>query len=209
MVGKQLFLPSADRNKDPILSVLRHHLPETGGTALEIGSGTGQHVCYFAQNFPQWTWQPSDYDMKYLSSIPCYVEDLKLPNVRNPFVIDISTSCDKWDDSKFKKETKYDFMLSVNMMHIAPFQCTEGLFKSAGEVLKPSAKLITYGPYMINGILEPQSNINFDMSLKSQNHLWGIRDIRDLKILADQNGLTLTEIIDLPANNKCLIFVKT
>ena len=53
------FSPAAERNKQPILEVLGGLLAPSG-RALEIASGTGQHVTWFAQHLPGWHWQPSD-----------------------------------------------------------------------------------------------------------------------------------------------------
>lgn len=92
------------------------------------------------------------------------------------------------------------------MIHITPYSCTEGLFKNAAAILIPKGLLITYGPYSNNGILIPESNVNFDKFLRSQNEEWGVRDIARLRELGDVNGLSLIEIHDMPANNKCLIW---
>lgn len=46
--------PAVDRNKQPILDVLQRLLP-AHGVALEIASGTGQHVAHFAAGLPGWT----------------------------------------------------------------------------------------------------------------------------------------------------------
>ena len=40
------FSAACERNREPILAVLRRVLPSSG-RVLEIGSGTGQHAVYF------------------------------------------------------------------------------------------------------------------------------------------------------------------
>ncbi len=94
------------------------------------------------------------------------------------------------------------------MIHISPFETTVGLFNAAGKLLKKSGLLITYGPYAECGVLEPESNINFDESLRAQNPQWGVRDIEDLIQIATENGLKLLKRYDMPANNKTLVWKK-
>lgn len=94
------------------------------------------------------------------------------------------------------------------MIHISPLTCTEGLFTNSAELLKPDGLLITYGPYGQNGVITPQSNVNFDQGLKMQNPEWGVRDIGLLKGMAEPCGLFLKDIIAMPANNKILIWKK-
>lgn len=94
------------------------------------------------------------------------------------------------------------------MMHISPFKCSEGLFENAGAILQKNGLLITYGPYAENGQLTPESNISFDNGLRRSNPLWGVRDIVDLKKLAEAANLQLIEVHEMPANNKILIWKK-
>jgi hypothetical protein len=51
--------PSCERNREPILDVLRAQLVDRRHV-LEIGSGTGQHAVHFAAALPQLIWQSSD-----------------------------------------------------------------------------------------------------------------------------------------------------
>jgi hypothetical protein len=99
-------------------------------------------------------------------------------------------------------------MLNVNMIHISSNDAVDGLFRAAGGLLKPdTGRLITYGPYAIDGKISPQSNVTFDASLRAQDPQWGLRDIHDLKTKALHNGLQLLEIHEMPANNHTLIFL--
>ena len=106
------------------------------------------------------------------------------------------------------KNLLFDFILNVNMIHITPIDCTVGLFKAVGNLLKRGGKLMTYGAYAVNGVLTPESNVNFDKYLRSTNSAWGVRDVSLLKNLASENEMILEKMIDVPSNNKCLIFVK-
>jgi len=60
----------------------------------------------------------------------------------------------------------------------------------------------------LDGTLEPESNRSFDQNLRGMNVEWGIRDIRDLEVEAAREQLELVKVVDMPANNKMLIFKK-
>ena len=94
------------------------------------------------------------------------------------------------------------------MIHIAPFEAAKGLIAGAGRLLSPRGRLFLYGPFLRNGKTAP-SNRDFDASLKRRNPAWGVRDL-DLEItpLAEAAGLSLAEVIDMPANNLSVIFEK-
>ncbi|XP_074549304.1 methyltransferase-like 26 [Halichoeres trimaculatus] len=197
---------AAERNKEPILSVLRECV-NTGRPlqALEISSGTGQHVTHFAQALRNIIWQPSEYDRQSLASIEAYRAHYQLHNVKPVIHLDASLPHQYWGGIQSES---LDLVVNINMIHITPMACTEGLFRGAGAVLKPQGLLLTYGPYAVNGHIMPQSNVDFDYSLRQRNPEWGLRDISLLSSIAQRNGLFLEKMIDMPANNKCLLFRK-
>jgi len=208
--GGKIFNGSADRNKGPILDVLKqvHKGQENGAKhVLEISSGSGQHVVHFAEQFTQWKWQPSDCAGKYIDSIMAYLDEKKLPNIKEPIVVDVTTDSSSWGDGTLVNSI--DLMININMIHITPIECTHGLFGAAGNLLRSGGRLMTYGPYAEDGILVPESNVNFDAWLKSENPAWGVRDVAMLKALAKEHGIILESMFDMPANNKCLCFVKS
>ncbi|CAG7728828.1 unnamed protein product [Allacma fusca] len=203
--------PAAERNKAPILETLKTILPVPSNNEklqiLEIASGTGQHIAHFAQSLPQVEWQPSEVSSTSLRSIEQYIAFYNLKNVKPPLMIDIVKPTGEWP-SPLNSPQSLDAILCTNMIHITPWTCTEGLFSSANYLLKPGGLLITYGPYSVNGVLTPESNVNFDAGLRQQNPLWGIRDVKDLEQLGAQQKLELHQRFDLPANNKILVFRK-
>lgn len=206
MASAKLIYPAADRNKDPILSVLLRYIQRgPNQTFLEISSGSGQHIAHFAPHFPQVTFLPSEIEPNCLQSIAAHCHGLG--NVLPPVKIDITTDYQTWPGyGNIFQEKSFDYIYNANLIHISPFKCSEGLFRNAGHLLKSNGILFTYGPYGFDGQIFPESNVRFDHNLKSQNPEWGVRDLNDLKKLASHNGIQLTEIIDMPANNKTLIW---
>ncbi|NWI70235.1 MTL26 protein, partial [Todus mexicanus] len=135
---------AAERNKGPILEVLREYAG-SGPAALrvlEVGAGTGFHAAHFAPALPQTLWQPSDIDPQALRSIAAYVEATRAPNLLPPILLDVAQGWETWGGTQ---PATLDLLVSINMMHIAELRCTEGLFKGAGVLLKPGGVLFTYG----------------------------------------------------------------
>ena len=206
MATKKLIYPAADRNKEPILSVLQKYIRRGPDQIfLEIASGSGQHVAHFAPHFPHIVFHTSEYEPRLLESIAAHA--YVFSNVKDPLRIDITTDFRTWGDGIFK-EASIDYIYNANMMHISPYQCSISLFENSGKLLKDNGILFTYGPYAIDGQIKPESNVNFNKSLKLQDPSWGIRDITDLKELAAKNSIELIDIVDMPANNKTLIWKK-
>jgi SAM-dependent methyltransferase len=202
----RLDAPAFHRNHQPIWAVLSAHLEGQSGDALEAGSGTGQHVVHFAQNSPGITWWPSDYNEQHLKSIAAWRAHSNLPNIRAPFRIDLS---DPGWARAMQREGGPKQLLALfcaNVIHIAPWPVAEGLFKGAGELLRPDGRFFLYGPVKRAGQHTALSNAVFDTSLREGNPEWGVRDITDLERLAAQSGLALREVKDMPANNMILVF---
>ena len=196
--------PAADRNKEPILAVLRTLLPERG-TALEIASGTGQHVVSFAAALPQWTWQPSDADASLLPAIAARVAQAGLRNIRAPVPLDVTAP--QWDSQAAPFADRFDAILCANLLHIAPWSACAGLMQGAVRHLAPGGVLVTYGPYFEDEVPAAPSNEAFDASLRSRDPAWGIRRLPDVCAVAQGAGLMLRARHAMPANNLLLEFV--
>jgi len=191
--------PAADRNKQPILDVLRQVLPAQGA-ALEIASGTGQHVAWFAAALPGWTWQPTDFDESAFASIEAHVAQAGLANVRAPLQLDVTAPL--WPVGG----QMFDAIFCANMLHISPWATCAGLMAGAARHLAPNGVLVTYGPYLEDGVPTAPGNLQFDISLHARNPAWGIRRIEDVKREAQSAGLALRERHAMPANNLLLVF---
>jgi hypothetical protein len=193
----KLHWPAPERNREPILEVLRRVLPSRG-TVLEIASGTGQHAVHFASQLPALHWQPSDVDEHNLASIRAWRSGSALPNLRAPLRLDV---CDAdWG------LPAVDAIFCANMIHIAPWECCVGLIAGAGRQLVAGGVLLLYGPFKIAGEHTAPSNADFDASLKARDLRWGVREHEAVATLAQRAGLSLVERVPMPANNQTLIF---
>ena len=197
---QRLFSPSAARNSAPILAVLKRVLP-AHGKVLEIGCGTGEHAVCFAEAIPNLTWLPSDPDPGSRASTASWIRFMGVNNVLAPLDVDVCSA--HWG---VEHSALFDAIVSINMVHIAPWPATPGLFAGAGRLLRAGGVLFLYGPFTHNGVHNAPSNAAFDESLKARNPSWGLRDIADLERVAEASGLRLREMIEMPANNMSLVF---
>ena len=194
--------PAADRNKQVILDVLLQVLP-TRGRALEVASGTGQHVAWFAAGLPGWDWQPSDAQADGFGSINAWVAlqaGSKVNNVRAPVLLDVMVP------SWLPAGDMFDLIYCANMLHIAPWATCAALMAGSARHLAPGGQLITYGPYLENGVPTSPGNLEFDHSLKGRNPAWGIRQLKDVEAEAATAGLKLHTRHAMPANNLLLVW---
>lgn len=194
------FAPSAERNTGPILEVLRGAVPETG-TALEVASGTGQHVCAFARAFPGIVWQPSDPEPEARDSVMAWCAAEGRENVLPPLGLDVTQP--SWDAAL---APGFDIVVCINLIHIAPWAACRGLLSGAARLLRPDGLLYLYGPYRRAGRHTVPSNEEFDRSLRLRNPEWGVRDLEDVEHTASGHGLMLDKTVEMPANNFSLLF---
>jgi SAM-dependent methyltransferase len=197
--------PSAERNREPILAVLREVLPPTG-RVLEIASGTGQHAVCFAGALPGLDWQPSDLDADARASIAAWVAHAGLANIRAPLALDVHQA--DWGVHTHDKLDKLDAVVCINMIHISPWSATQALFAGASRRLAVGGVLYLYGPYKRGGAQTSPSNDAFDQQLRSRDPAWGVRDMEAVVALGASVGLVCDEPIAMPANNFSLVFRK-
>ncbi len=188
---------AAERNKEPILRVLRRVLPSSG-LVLEIASGSGRHVAHFAPALPGLEWQPSDPDPACRESIRAEVAGLG--NVRAPLDLDVRRR--PWPVQRV------DAVVCINLIHIAPWPATEALAAGAGEVLGADGVLFLYGPYRRFGRHTAPSNVAFDASLRARDPAWGVRDLETVVELAGSAGFRLEDVVEMPANNLSAVLRK-
>ncbi len=198
----RLFSPSAGRNKDFIAEVFCKLMGDCRNI-VEIAAGSGEHAIVICKANPGLRYFPSDPDPQSRRSIEAWrCHENMQEQIAAP--VDIDTRQENWIEGF----DNMDGIVCINMIHIAPFAACEGLFKGAGKLLPAGGRLFLYGPFKREGETAP-SNLEFDRSLKSRNPEWGVRDMdRELVPLARDNGLALTAICSMPANNHVLIFKK-
>ena len=194
------FSAAAERNKEPIRTVLEAVLPKEG-SVLEIASGTGQHVCFFAAAFPHVRWQPTEPDDLHREAMAIRIGNSGLANVAPPLALDVSAAT-------WPVEGMFDAILCINMVHISPWSATHALMRGAARHLPSQGKLILYGPYLENGSAAP-SNLEFDASLKRHNPDWGLRELDDVRRVAAIHGLQREQVVPMPANNLTVVFVRS
>jgi len=192
MTDPRRHAPATARNREPILAVLRDVLPSSG-TVLEVASGTGEHAIHFARALPDLVWQPSDPDPSALASIRAWAEAAKLGNLRPPLLLDAAAP--EWPIEKA------DAILCINMVHISPWEATVGLLRHSAKLLPVGGPLVLYGPYLRAGVATADSNEAFDASLKMRDQRWGLRHLEEIIALAEDSGMMLDHIVEMPANN--------
>ena len=200
----RLFSPSVGRNKDVIRDAFCAAMPRQGDV-LEIASGTGEHAVHIAAALPEITWWPSDPDEASRHSVAAWKKFSQVPNVEAPLSIDASQN--EWP---VDPALRFVGVASMNMIHIAPIEAMRGLLSGAGRLLTEEGRLFLYGPFMRAGAHTAPSNADFDASLKSRDSRWGMRDLdREVAPYAQEQGLRLDRVIDMPANNLAVTFARS
>lgn len=207
------YAPATQRNREPILKVLQAILP-SAGTILEISSGTGEHAVFFAPQLRPRLWLPSDPNPLARPSIAAWRKEFPSENLYPPIALDV---CDEvWpveSPEQLLSATGLDLtsdpiaaIVNINLVHIAPWSACLGLMAGAARVLPSGGILYLYGPFKQGGNHTAPSNEAFDLSLRSQNPEWGVRDLEAVVAAARSQGLSLAEAKPMPANNLSVVF---
>ncbi len=185
---------AAERNKGPILDVLRPALPASG-LVLEVASGTGQHVAHLAAALPHLLFQPSEPLFALHGSI--HARTAGRLNVRPPLAIDVTDT--RWGVARA------DAVLAINMIHIAPWEATIGLLDGAAALLGENGLLYLYGPFAEAGLHTSTSNAAFDRDLRARDPAWGVRDLEAVAGEARARGFRVEAVVPMPANNRSVL----
>jgi len=196
MITSKPFSQSCENNKAPILQIIREVFTQPA-TVWEIGSGTGQHACFFASQLPHLCWQPTD-RAGNLPGIDLWLTEAGLDNINPPLALDINDHT--WPCKSMAA------LFTANTLHIMSAAEVEILFRKLANYLTPDALMCIYGPFNYGGKFTSDSNAHFDNWLKQQNPLSGIRDFEQVCALAHAIGLILIDDHAMPSNNRILVF---
>lgn len=190
------FSPACERNREPILAVLRAWFADRE-QVLEIGSGTGQHAVHFAAALPGLRWQASDVAER-LPGIRAWLQEAALPNTPAPIALDVNDPP--------PAAARYDAVFSANTLHIMGWKEVERMFAALPGLTRRGAVLVIYGPFNYEGRYTSPSNAQFDEALHSADPRRGLRDFEEVDALAGAAGFALQEDREMPANNRCLVW---
>ncbi len=204
-MDNRLFFSATKRNRACIGDKLSTIIKKKG-SILEIGSGSGEHGVVFQKRFPEIIWHTSDPELLHRKSIISWIEHEKLDQ-KMPQPLELDVEKIPWKIS-LNLENSLQGIVSINMIHVAQWNCTVALFRESGKLLKKGQFLILYGPFKIGNKHTSQSNYFFDNSIKIQNDLWGIRNLDEVSYEGKKNGFFQENMISMPANNLLIIYRK-
>ncbi|MDK3073980.1 DUF938 domain-containing protein [Sedimentitalea sp. JM2-8] len=199
--GAKLFAPSAERNRDALCDLLDHVAPRAG-SALEIASGTGQHVVAFAARFPGLGWQPTEPDPVRRASIDAHAADASLPNLAAAIPLDATAR--GWG----KAQTPQSLIVVVNLLHLISTGEARVLIGESAAALIPGGRMVIYGPFMRAGELTSEGDVRFHASLIAQDPEIGYKDDFDVLDMAVEAGLCVLDVVEMPSNNLALVLEK-
>lgn len=190
------YSPAAEKNKTPILEVLREHLAPSA-RVLEVGSGSGQHTLHFTEALPELRWQPTEHPAE-MPALEANLGAAGREAILPPLALDLAA--DSWPIGPF------DAVYAANVMHIVSVPLGEALLRGAASVLGEGGQLLLYGPYRFEGAFTTESNAEFDQWLKARDPASGVRDFEAVAAAAEAVGLVLADNYAMPSNNQLLCF---
>lgn len=190
----RLHAPSAERNAQAICALVAAHAPESG-PALEIASGTGQHVTALARHLPGLDWQPSDIDQSRRASIDAWADEAGLRNIAP--AADIDATAPGWAGQNGGKA----LILVVNLLHLISEPEARVLIAQAAQALAPGGVFIIYGPFLRDGETTSEGDTRFHASLRAQDPEIGYKDDWDVIDWLHGSFLELVQVVEMPANN--------
>ncbi len=192
------FANACEKNKEPILSVLKELFNESG-LVLELGSGTGQHAIYFADKLLHLKWAPTDLADK-IAGMQMWIDEAAISRIQQPCILDLLSN--DWPINQA------DYIFTANTIHYVSWKHIEAMFAGVERVLAKGGIFAQYGPFNYAGKFTSESNAKFDAWLKSEDPSRGIKNFEDLENLAKNNGMQLLKDYAMPSNNRVLAWTK-
>lgn len=196
--GAKLHAPSAARNAPAIAQALASIAPPRG-QALEIASGTGQHVVTFARGLPGLTWQPTEIDAARRASIDAYAAEAALHNLRPALALDATAP--GWGAA----HAGQSLIVLINLLHLISAPEVRTLIREVAAALAPGGRFALYGPFLREGRATSEGDTRFHASLIAQDPAIGYKDAGEVQGWLAEAGLDLIETREMPANNLMLI----
>ena len=197
----RLFAPSAEKNSDPIINLIKRIVPKSG-EALEIASGTGQHIVKLAMSLPNLSWTPSEIEGERLKSITAWIEGVNLLNIRPPLYLEATET--GWSE----RLPPSDFILLVNLLHLISWNEAKTLIGELSKALQTNGIVLIYGPFMRNAQLTSEGDKSFHNSLVQADPDIGYKNDLDMLELFSNSGLLHLETVEMPANNLAIVLKK-
>ena len=195
---------AGNRNRDPILDVFKEKLSKDPARVMELASGSGMHINYFAPHFEHLHFHPTDKDEDVFENIKNLKHELGNDNIAEPVHLDL-TDPNTWINTD--TAGVFSAMFCINIFQVAPISIADGMMASAAHFLNDDGILLIYGPFQLGGTFTTESNQEFHSTLRATGvDEWGLKDVVDLQKAAANNGLELKETIDMPVNNFTLVF---
>lgn len=188
---------AAERNKEPILKVLKKVIRVGDRRLLEIGAGTGQHAVFFAPQFPQLEWTATEAAAP-LPLLNRRIQESQIPNLTPPRKMTVG-------EDSIPNRT-YDLVFTANTFHIMSWKECKTLIKELSGALQEGGRFVVYGPFNYGGTYTSDSNAEFDKYIKEKFPSGGLRAFEDVSNAMAKHGFELVQDFEMPANNRTLVF---
>ncbi len=189
--------PAATRNRDDIVEALAQIAPKQG-RALEIASGTGEHIIRFAPAMPGLIWQPTDPSPDRRASIEAWLAAEPAPNVGAP--VDLDACTPGWSST----HGPVDLIFLANLLHLVTEAEAQTCLTEIAAALAPGGIATVYGPFLRNGQTTSEGDAAFDARLRADMPGCGYKDLDWVTEQWAAKGLTLNPPRQMPANNLLL-----
>lgn len=192
--------PAYPRNRGPILEVLKAMWGASRGSlrVLELASGPGEHVCYFAAELPHVWWQPTEPQAALRQSIDAWRVTCGLENVGPPLPLDVREG--PWPGGVL------DGALAINFFHMVDLETVSSALRGVGARLRAGGELAVYDCFTYGGEHVSESNAAFDARLRQTTAGGRVHEFEEVQAVALEAGFEEAVVHRLPANNQLVVW---